>query len=272
MNIVKCTSTHNTSSLKNRSIQYIVLHYTAGTTSKTGTARNVANMFANPNSRKASADFIVDDGTIVQYNPDLKNRYTWAVGGNKYSKPSTGVGGTFYGKCKNNNSISIEMCSRKTNSKSLSAYDTDWYLTDATVNNALELVKYLMKEYNIPSERIIMHHHVTGKLCPQPWCLNEGKLKYWNEFKKKLSSGGSTITNTNNKPVTSNNSVNYKVRVTTSDLNIRNGPGTNYGVTGHITNGGVYTIVDESSGKGASKWGKLKSGAGWISLDFTKKV
>lgn len=270
MNIIKCTNAHNTTAKKNRSIDYIVLHYTAGVNSKTGTARNIANMFASPNSRQASADFIVDDGSIVQYNPDIKNRYTWAVGGNKYSTMSTSEGGKFYGKCKNNNSISIEMCSRKTNTKSLNASDTDWYLTNATVNNALELTKYLMKMYNVPANRVIMHHHVTGKLCPQPWCFNEGKLKYWNEFKKKLSSGGSAITN--NKPVTSNNSINYKVRVTTSDLNIRNGPGTNYGVTGHITNGGVYTIVNESSGKGASKWGKLKSGAGWISLDFTKKV
>lgn len=270
MTIINCSNSHNTSYLKNRSIQYIVVHYTAGTSSKTGTARNVANMFASPNSRKASADFIVDDGTIVQYNPDIKNRYTWAVGGNKYSKMSTSLGGKFYGKCKNNNSISIEMCSKKTNTKSLSANDTDWTLTDATVNNTVELVKYLMKLYNIPSDRIIMHHHVTGKLCPQPWCLNESRLKYWNEFKKKLSSGSSAIVS--EKPVTSNNSVNYKVRVTTSNLNIRKGPGTNYAITGHITNGGVYTIVGESSGNGASKWGKLKSGAGWISLDFTKKV
>ena len=45
----------------------------------------------------------------------------------------------------------------------------------------------------------------------------------------------------------------------------------------HSTNGsnkdkGVYTIVAEASGTGAKKWGKLKSGAGWISLDYTEKV
>lgn len=55
-------------------------------------------------------------------------------------------------------------------------------------------------------------------------------------------------------------------------LNIRKGPGTNYGVNDVIRNG-VYTIVEESSGTGSDKgWGKLKSGAGWISLDYTKKV
>lgn len=34
----------------------------------------------------------------------------------------------------------------------------------------------------------------------------------------------------------------------------------------------VYTIVEEADGPGASKWGRLKSGAGWISLDFVKKM
>lgn len=64
----------------------------------------------------------------------------------------------------------------------------------------------------------------------------------------------------------------YKVRVTASVLNIRKGAGTNYGTNGSIRDKGVYTIVAESSGTGATKWGKLKSGAGWISLDYTKKV
>ena len=59
----------------------------------------------------------------------------------------------------------------------------------------------------------------------------------------------------------------YKVKVTTSALNIRSGPGTNNKVVGLIRDRGVYTIVDEKSG-----WGKLKSGAGWISLKYCKKI
>nr|WP_253290937.1 SH3 domain-containing protein [Pseudoflavonifractor sp. MSJ-37] len=54
-------------------------------------------------------------------------------------------------------------------------------------------------------------------------------------------------------------------------MNIRKGPGTNYGSTGFIKPG-VYTIVAESTGTGATKWGKLKSGAGWISLDYAAKT
>lgn len=59
----------------------------------------------------------------------------------------------------------------------------------------------------------------------------------------------------------------YKVQVTTSALNIRKGAGTNYAVSGSIRDRGVYTIVAEKDG-----WGKLKSGAGWISLAYTKKL
>lgn len=65
----------------------------------------------------------------------------------------------------------------------------------------------------------------------------------------------------------------YLVSVSKSvALNYRSGPGTNYKINGVINNGGTYTIVEEADGPGASKWGRLKSGAGWISLDYAKKV
>lgn len=64
----------------------------------------------------------------------------------------------------------------------------------------------------------------------------------------------------------------YRVKITADVLNIRKGPGTNYGTNGSIKGGGIYTIVAESTGTGATKWGKLKSGAGWISLDYASKV
>lgn len=68
-------------------------------------------------------------------------------------------------------------------------------------------------------------------------------------------------------------SVPYAVRVSINDLNIRKGPGTNYGKTGYYTGKGVFTIVAESAGTGSVKgWGKLKSGAGWISLDYATRI
>ena len=66
--------------------------------------------------------------------------------------------------------------------------------------------------------------------------------------------------------------VSYRVRVSIKNLNIRKGPGTNYDKTGKYTGIGVFTIVVEADGEGATKWGKLKSGAGWISLDYGKKI
>lgn len=59
----------------------------------------------------------------------------------------------------------------------------------------------------------------------------------------------------------------YRVQVTAGVLNIRTGPGVSYGIVGQITDQGTYTIVETRNG-----WGRLKSGAGWISLYYTKRV
>lgn len=56
----------------------------------------------------------------------------------------------------------------------------------------------------------------------------------------------------------------YLVKVTVDGLNIRKGAGTNTAKVGKIDRNGVYTIVEEREGSGASLWGRLKSGAGWI--------
>ena len=65
---------------------------------------------------------------------------------------------------------------------------------------------------------------------------------------------------------TSSKSVSYVIRVTVDFLNIRSGAGTNFPVTGTVKKGEAYTIVEEKNG-----FGRLKSGAGWISLDCTEK-
>lgn len=59
----------------------------------------------------------------------------------------------------------------------------------------------------------------------------------------------------------------YTVKVTVPILNVRTGAGTNCAITTTVKKNEVYTIVDESNG-----WGKLKSGAGWICLKYTKKM
>ena len=59
----------------------------------------------------------------------------------------------------------------------------------------------------------------------------------------------------------------YLVIITTKSLNVRGGAGTNYSINATVAKGQVFTIIDEKAG-----WGKLKSGAGWINLSYTKKL
>lgn len=191
--IIKNTDYSNTTALSNRTIDYIVIHYTAGSTSRAGTAKNNAVMFSDP-ARYASADFIVDDETIVQYNPDIKNRFCWHCGDNK--NPHS-MGGKFYGKCTNANSIGIEICSTNPNwTASDQANSKKWNFTEKAVAKAVELTKYLMQTYNIPADRVIRHYDVSGKLCPGiiGWNEDSKDISQWKEFKAKLTNSTNTKT------------------------------------------------------------------------------
>lgn len=145
----------------NRNIKYIAIHYTAGGSSRKGSARSVRRVFE---SKAVSADFAVDDVEAVQFNPDLKNYYCWAVGDpkNKYSK-----GGTLYGVATNRNTVSIEICSNLVHGASAKeANHTGWTFTDAELKNAAKLTKTLMQKFNVPIERVVRHYDVSGKVCP----------------------------------------------------------------------------------------------------------
>ena len=60
---------------------------------------------------------------------------------------------------------------------------------------------------------------------------------------------------------------NYLVKVTAYSLNVRKGPGASYDISGTVKKGEVFTITETQNG-----WGKLKSGAGWISLGYTQRL
>lgn len=213
MNIVKQTSYNNTTAYGNRPIQYIVIHYTAGSTSRSGSAVNTAEYFVNAG---ASADFIVDDNNIVQYNPDIKNRYCWHCGDlkNPYSQ-----GGSFYGKCNNYNSIGIEICSTNPNySQNDLANSPKWSFTNAAVDMAVELTKYLMQTYGIDANHVIRHYDATGKPCPGiiGWNADSGDESKWKAFKARLSSMVSTkiMTKTDNSSAKVNDSKTiYRVQI-----------------------------------------------------------
>lgn len=156
-------STHITKSA-GRKIDYIAVHYTAGVSSKAGSAKAVRNVFNKKESRGASADFAVDDATIVQINPDLRNYYCWSVGDakNKYSS-----GGRLYKTATNKNTVSIEICSNLAKGANKDAANhAGWTFTGAALDNARKLIRYLMKKYNVPKANVVRHYDVSGKLCP----------------------------------------------------------------------------------------------------------
>lgn len=174
---------------KSREIKYIVIHYTAGSSSKKGSAMQTRNLFQNSN-RDASADFCVDDETIVQTNKDPNNYYCWAVGDGKGKYGIT-----------NSNCISIEMCSTlKSGTSAARCNHTGWSISDKVLDNTEKLVKYLMEKYNIPLDRVVRHYDASRKSCPGiiGWNDNEtymenGKIQStknnsseWVKFKERF--------------------------------------------------------------------------------------
>lgn len=201
MNIIKQTSTHATNYYPNRNIKWIVIHYTAGVYSSKGAARNTAAWFANP-AAGGSADFVVDDAEIVQFSPDINNYLCWHAGVD-YSNGTA----PYWGKCTNANSIGIEICSCNKAGRMTDANDSNYYFTDAAINNAVELVKYLMKKYNIPASNVIRHWDVCRKPCPgvRGWNTQDGNTEEkWLAFKKKI---GSVATTTNTEKTTTTQTV-----------------------------------------------------------------
>ena len=64
-----------------------------------------------------------------------------------------------------------------------------------------------------------------------------------------------------------------QVQIEVENLRVRSGPGTEYEPTGKYTGAGVFTIEEIQNGTGSKTgWGRLKSGIGWICLDYTKPM
>lgn len=180
----------------NRTIKYIAIHYTAGASSAPGRALHMKDSWEK--SRRASADFGVDDRDMVQFNPDLKNYKCWSVGD---AKKTAGGGAQLYGKATNANTISIEICSNLKKGYNASKVNHEgWYYTDKSLDNAVKLTKILMKKFNIPIERVVRHYDISGKICPGivGWnnyviCNADGtktniknNSSEWEKFKKRL--------------------------------------------------------------------------------------
>ena len=161
-------------------VKYIVIHYTAG---NGDTAKNNADYYASAKI-EASAHYFVDEGNII-YQSVKDTDTAWSVGGTRVYK---------HKECRNANSISIELCSRNRNGSGKPASDGGWYFKPETVNNALELTRFLMAKYNITPENVIRHFDVWGKICPAPFVNSPGE---WESFKRKLVKHMEELTSVN---------------------------------------------------------------------------
>lgn len=106
------------------------------------------------------------------------------------------------------------------------------------------------------------HRDFANKSCPGTYLYErEGAIAA--EVNKRLGAEEDKSTENNNK------SREFKIKVKDDSLNIRKGAGTNFPITGQIKDHGIYTIVETVGSVGrAGSWGRLKSGAGWISLNL----
>ena len=210
------------------------------------TGRQCANIFRNP-SRNASANYCIGyDGEIVGC---VDEEYRAWTSSNRTND------------CQ---AITVEV-SNNCNS------GPDWTISEASWNALVKLAVDVCRRYGFrlvydytPNGSLTRHNMFANTNCPGPYL--QGRFEELVRVVNAKLDGGDVPTPT---PQPSGDS--YLVKVTANCLNIRKGPGTNFGIAGQITDHGTYTIVKESDGPGATLWGKLKSGAGWISLDYTNK-
>ena len=197
-------------------------------------AKNNHNYMKNCNKhgeRIASWHFTVDDKEIYQAAPANMRCYH---------------AGTSRG---NNTSIGIEICMFNDKERQRKAY-----------MNAIELVKILLKYYNLSVDKVRQHYEWTKKDCPA-W-LRSGKFGYtWTWFTKQISE---TLPSDNKEDDGS-----FLVKVLVDELNVRTGPSTDYRVVGQVHKDEVYTIVVTNG-----NWGRLRSGVGWININskYIKRV
>lgn len=148
-----------------KDIKYIVIHYTGNSGD---TASGNANYFADSNTRQAGAHFFVDKKGEV-YKSINMNLTAWAVGGDQRSGKKGEA--TYYGKCTNSNSVSIELCDCNNNTNDIQKEATR------------QLIQYIRK-YCPNAKTIIRHFDVNGKICPRPFV--DSSLK-WTKFKEYIS-------------------------------------------------------------------------------------
>lgn len=256
--------TKNKTSPRNHAIDTITIHCIVGQ----WTAKQGCDYFATTD-RQCSANYVVGKDGSIGLSVDEKDR-SWCS--------SNGTN--------DNRAITIEVASDTTHPYAVTAKAYAALLdlvTDICKRNGIKKLVWSTNKNDRVNHRngcnMTVHRDFANKACPGEYLYSRhGEIAA--EVNRRLqgaSNGGGVVVVTPpaaEKPTggtTGATVTPYHVRVKITNLNIRKGPGTNYGATSYIQPG-IYTIVAESTGKGAAKWGKLKSGAGWISLDYATKT
>lgn len=255
--------TKNKTSPRNHAIDTITIHCIVGQ----WTAKQGCDYFATTD-RQCSANYVVGKDGSIGLSVDEKDR-SWCS--------SNGTN--------DNRAITIEVASDTTHPYAVTAKAYAALLdlvTDICKRNGIKKLVWSTNKNDRVNHwngcNMTVHRDFANKACPGKYLYSRhGEIAA--EVNRRLqgaSNGGGVVVTPPSveKPTggtTGATVTPYHVRVKITNLNIRKGPGTNYGATGYIQPG-IYTIVAESTGKGAAKWGKLKSGAGWISLDYATKT
>ena len=239
------------SSTRNGKIDRITIHHMAGNL----TVEACGAVFQNT-SRQASSNYGVgSDGRIGLYVDEHRRAWTSSNREN------------------DNRAVTIEVAN--------DGGAPNWHVSDKALEATIALCTDICKRNGIAklnftgdkTGNLTMHKWFTNTECPGPYLGS--KFPYIaDEVNKRL--GGAAVEPEQPKEEQPKQETptptSYLVQVKISNLRIRKGPGTNYGSAQFIKKG-IYTIVAESSGTGSVKgWGKLKSGAGWISLDYCTKM
>lgn len=250
----------NHSGFRSHSIDRISVHCVVGQCS----VETLGNIFA-PVSRGASSNYGVGvDGRIGMYVEECNHSWCTSSSANDKRAVTIECASDTYAPYKFNdtvyNSLILlckDICER--NGKDVLLWFGD---KNTTLN-------YDPK----PNEMVLtVHRWFAAKSCPGDWMYDR-----MDNLAKEVTAllGGKEITNPDKQTVPTEAAPKateaYIVQVKADILNVRKGPGTNYGIATSVKYNEVYTIIEEAEGPGASMWGKLKSGAGWISLDYTDK-
>lgn len=254
----------NRTANRNHVIDTITIHCFVGQV----TAKRGCEVF-QPSSKEASCNYVVGYDGSIGLCVEEKDR-SWCSGGKDKNGNPIRVNG-ISGSSNDYQAVTIEVASESTH---------PYAITDKAMNALIELCADICRRNGIkqllwsgdktlvgnPSKQnMTVHRWFANKACPGDYIYERlGDIAA--KVNAKLGASGTATV-----PSAPASSVPYTVRITVTDLNIRKGPGTNYARVDYIKPG-VYTIVSEATGQGATLWGKLKSGAGWVSLDFCKKM